>query len=709
MHAIARAAFRVGIRPSVTLLAAAFCLRAAAHNVEARYIQELPWALPHIERVVALGYSELGLNLDVSRGKLQTIAGRPCFVGNLAGLVIDRSFAFDIDEPVELTITYAPALTTTPIRVVWNSNGGIGQGAVEIRPEPGRTFRRASVTLERARFARFGTQGVDLAIGSAETEPESGLPQGKVALCGVELARSGKTPRPAAFGRIHLEVVDAASGRPSPVRVGLYDSTGRAPLPSDQALLVERFADKVRLLPVAPRAFWPSKNRVAFYVNGSYEAVVPSASYELVVARGPEYRVHQSRVDVLDGHTTEIQVRLERYADLPSEGWFSGDDHIHLARDRVADPAVWTQIAAEDVHVGNLLQMGNITGTYFEQPAWGKAGRFEQQGYLVASGQEDPRTGQLGHTIHHDLQSPIHLSEDSYFLYQRAFEEVHRQGGISGYAHLNGGWFNVRRGVALEVPFGHVDFLEVFQAGKLSTEIWYDFLNLGYRLVPSAGSDFPYTDLPGVVRGYVRVDHYDADAWYGAFRSGHTYVTNGPFLDLDVNGRGMGDELRVTRGTALKVTARARMNPDVDALERLEVVVLGDVVAVQPAHGGDQARVETTITADRSMWIAVRAYGDRHEEWNSTAAHSAPVYVVVDGQPTWRREKVAGLVERERSVLKEILAAPLVPTEDLEAFETGKLLLRQWPKQLPALKRRVAEADAKYRELLKHARSRSQP
>ena len=64
-----------------------------------------------------------------------------------------------------------------------------------------------------------------------------------------------------------------------------------------------------------------------------------------------------------------------------------GDD---LSRDQAVDLAVWGQIAAEDLYVGNLLEMGNITGTHFKQPAWGQAGRFERDGRVLVSGQEDP-------------------------------------------------------------------------------------------------------------------------------------------------------------------------------------------------------------------------------------------------------------------------------------------------------------------------------
>jgi hypothetical protein len=78
------------------------------------------------------------------------------------------------------------------------------------------------------------------------------------------------------------------------------------------------------------------------------------------------------------------------------------------------------------------------------------------------------------------------------------------------------------------------------------------------------------------------------------------------------------------------------------------------------------------------------------------------VYVVVDDEPTWNRARVP-LVKRERGILSELLSAPLVPTEDLEAFATSRLLREQWPKQRRVLERRVRQADDRYRALLRQA------
>jgi hypothetical protein len=499
-----------------------------------------------------------------------------------------------------------------------------------------------------------------------------------------------------------LAVVDARSARPVAARVGLYDAAGRIPLPSDAAAPVHRFADEVRLQWLNRRTFWPSENRQAFYVTGTYEARVPAGVLDLIVARGPEYRVARRKVEIRANETTAVRVQLDRYADLPAARWYSADSHVHLMRDQPADLNIWTQMAAEDVHLANLLEMGNIEGTYFKQPAWDRAGRFERDDYALVPGQEDPRTGMRGHTIHWNLKSHVHFEKEAFFHYDRVFERTRSQGALTGYAHL-GELFNGRRGLALDVPFGLVDFIEVLQGGRLNTDIWYSFLNLGYKVLPVAGADFPYfgPTLPGVERTYVKIEGpFSADAWYAGFRRGHAYVTNGPFLQLAVNGREMGHELHVTRGTSLEVVADARLNPDVDALDRVELVVLGDVAAQQRVDGSDHAHLQKTVTADHSMWIAVRAYGHHQEPQFTTVAHTAPIYVIVDDQPTWKADALQALVDYQRAQLNELLTVPIDPTSDLEAWETGDALVDEWPKQLPLLKPRIEEADKKYQQLL---------
>jgi hypothetical protein len=675
-----------------------------AHGRDARYTENISWKRDHFTRIFAASRSELGLSGSKRKVVMKTVGGLSCAVAGVIAFDVDDAYAYDIDEPVDVTLTYAPEFTTAPFAIGWDRNGGDGYGvSTDILPDAGAPLRRMTLRLDRARLAGQGILKADLAVGARN--------QGAIALCDIEIARSNTTKTPANTGRLQLDITDSVSGRATAARVGLYDVTGRTPLPADGALSVHRFADDARLQWLNRRTFWPSESRQAFYVSGSYRADVPAGTYDLVATRGPEYRAFRQKVEVRAGETRAARVTLERYADLPAGGWYSGDSHVHLMREQAADLNVWGQMAAEDVHLANLLEMGNIEGTYFKQPAWDQAGQFAKDGYALVPGQEDPRTGMRGHTIHWNLKQHVHFEREGFFQYHGVFERTRGQGALTGYAHL-GDAFNGRRGLALDVPFGLVDFIEVLQGGRLNTDVWYSFLNLGYKVLPVGGADYPYfgPTLPGVERTYVNIDGpFSAAAWFSAFRRGHAYVTNGPFLQFTINGRQMGEEIHVARGANLDVVADTQLNPDVDALHRLELVALGDVVAQAPANGHDRIHLRKQLTADRSMWLAVRAYGNHQEPQYTTVAHSAPIYVVVDDQPTWSIEAVPALVQYQRAQLRELLTVPVDPNADLEAWETGDTLVDQWPQQLPLLKPRIEDADRRYQQLLDRLRKSSHP
>ena len=715
---------------SIRILVAAVAMAAAvavapvppieAHGNEARMVDILNWKkLDHVTRVFGVNQAHLrGVPSTSIRPTIRVIDGETCIVGRLVAFDVDNTYAFDIDEPVSLTLTMASEYTW-PYTVGWDRNGGTGVGTQQITPAKGQKFEKVTLTLDRARLAGQGVQGSDIAIGA---------PNG-LGLCNIEISRSNATKPLPPPGTLQLTVKDAATGGLLPARIGIYDATGRAPLASTKSLMLQRFADDVRMLAVNDRTFWPSANRQAFYVDGRYDAQLPEGTYELVATHGIEYRGYRSTFTVTKDKTVPVTIELQRYTDMPSRGWYSGDSHIHVTRDEVADTNIWGFVAAENVHVGNLLEMGNVGNVYFKQPpVWGKASRFERDGHFIVSGQEDPRTGQMGHTIHFNIERPVHLKTEEYFMYDKVFEDVKKQGGISGFAHQ--GWRGgvsdglgpergqINRGVAILAPFGLIDFIEVLQGGDLNSDAWYWLLNMGFRVTPAAGTDWPYTDLPGVVRNYVKLDGpLNLDAWFAGFDAGRTYVTNGPFLDFTINGVQMGGELKVRKGAPLTIAAAASLNPDVDKLDKLELIVLGDVKDTEPARGSDKVAMTRQLTAERSMWVAVRAYGSRQRPADGgdgggrggngeTIAHSAPIYVVVDGEPTWKRDNLPALVSRIRGRLQRMLTDPIdSPISGNEPWETRLMLADQWLLQQPLLKPRVDAADALYQKLLdEHAK-----
>ena len=187
-----RAQAAVALTVVGALLALDGTLPVHAHGTEARRVELLSWTRDRIVRVIGANRSELGLNGSKVPTEIKTIGGRSCLFGDLFAFDVEDSYAFDIDEPVDVTITYAPEVTQ-PFTVAWDQNGGDGYGrSNEIRPERGAILRQATVRLERARLAGFGILRTDLAVAA----------RGGIAVCDIAVSRSGTTKAPAASGTV---------------------------------------------------------------------------------------------------------------------------------------------------------------------------------------------------------------------------------------------------------------------------------------------------------------------------------------------------------------------------------------------------------------------------------------------------------------------------------------------------------------------------
>jgi hypothetical protein len=446
---------------------------------------------------------------------------------------------------------------------------------------------------------------------------------------------------------LRVEIRDG-DGRLTEAAAGLYSAQRR---PSVPAAAIDFSSAGFYYQPVRYRnsryaKYWPGGDGFTrtFFVSGGFTMELPAGVYRLMASKGPEYLAVDRTISIAaDGNGVE-KVELRRWIDMSERGWHSGDCHIHYARaDKEADQRLllWTQ--AEDLRMANILRMGDVAQTYYEQYAYGKEGRFLHPRGALVTGQEDPRTGILGHTLSLNLQAPIRDAR-RYYLYSPVFDEARRQGGLAGYPHVGNDGFSVRRDMTINVPRGKVDFAEILEFAEVGTELYYEFLNLGFRLTAVAGSDVPWGRTVGESRVYAHTGaKFDPDQWFEAVKRGCTFVTAGPMLEFTVNGRLPGEQLEVVKGQALRVHAEAKVGSPQVPLSRLEIVANGDVVRfADPA--GNSAALDFELPADTSLWIAAR----------TTGAHTTPIYVVVDGKRHWKTSEVPALLERRLRVLDEI-------------------------------------------------------
>src|SRR4051812_10602693 len=253
-------------------------------------------------------------------------------------------------------------------------------------------------------------------------------------------------------------------------------------------------------------------------------------------------------------------MRLETVAGEGRGKWLSGDDHIHLTREPEDDDIFLRWLDAEDLSVANFLQLQRQIDAA-TQYGFGRKAEAKAPGVSIRSGHES-RSEFYGHVnilgpeelIRPLSVGPIYAnSPEAYPFPTVLFRKGRQLGATVGYAHFDGSMSHST--LPMDLALGSIDFLEVFQFGVLKTEPWYEILNAGFRVTGVAGSDFP-ANLPrarpwpraipllGPERTLVKVDADREgsayERWAEGVRSGAAVVSNGPLLELTINGRGPG-------------------------------------------------------------------------------------------------------------------------------------------------------------------------
>lgn len=492
----------------------------------------------------------------------------------------------------------------------------------------------------------------------------------RVTLAGLfvyAIVHSAQQTREAA---LRVSCVDATTGKPTPVRIRLENSHGVRPHVKG-ALTV---SDSAIPIPKQALALMWGRSDVAdgyalqpdgsFYADGGFDVMLQPGTYTITLSKGNEYLAQTHTVALKPGQRVTQKYALKRWINMPGQGWFSSDDHVHLRRSPRDDATILRWMQAEDVHVGNLLEMGDFWTTTFSQYAFGKKGRYSEGEYLLSSGQEEPRTPEIGHTISLGAEEFVRFRGD-YYSYGRVFDRVHELGGVTGFAH-QGISFHGYRGMVLNVLRQKVDFLELVQfcvpEGPLAVQHYYPFLDLGYKLTALAGSDFPWCGHGpmygfaeqcaqiGNARFYAYVGgEFSFEKWLDALKKGHTFATTGPVVLLHVNGHIPGDTIDVKRGSKLRITAEAFGDREQTPLSSLEIVAHGKVLRQASGQKADKLSVEFELPAERGIWIAARCKGGTGQ-----VAHTTPVYVTVDGGGFYNPDTAAQNIAASQQYLDDL-------------------------------------------------------
>ena len=376
----------------------------------------------------------------------------------------------------------------------------------------------------------------------------------------------------------------------------------------------------------------------SFIVHGVADLDLPPGSYTVIAEHGLEYERVEREIPVNDGRAADLRVPIRPWIRMRPRGWWSGDMHVHRAAEDAAAVA-----QAEDLNLSVLVN--RVKSEFFQPAHWpGQSITEVADGYWLSfRNVEDERRG--GSWMLDGLQAPLPLDHESGWFppgltYVRQARSQRRARDLLPWFDIDMPfWWEVPVMVALQPP-DSLDILhnQFMQYGIDQSEYWgrprdrtrfpgatgffdysmglyYRYLNLGYRIQPSAGTGTGVMPNPaGYDRVYAQIDGgFTIGKWYAAIRDGRSFVTNGPMLFIT-------STIGHTKAD-IEAAAEAR-----EPIDRMELLADGQIVTSIPAPAGAKRMTARFSLDPRSYsWCAVRCF--LRTPGNIRLAHSSPIYL----------------------------------------------------------------------------------
>ncbi len=506
--------------------------------------------------------------------------------------------------------------------------------------------------------------------------------------------------KPPALTLVRGEVLDAQTKQPLPCRLYIQDERGGWYFPDSAATTGSA-------LPYQKRN-WVNTNAVEMHTTLSahpFELALPPGHYTFTVERGKEYFADIREI-VVARDPLRLEFRLRRWIDLAKLGWYSGDTHVHRSLDELPN-----LLLAEDLNVAFPLSYWVTKG--FTAPSRGDknlGGAIEAVPVRVdATHVFYPRNTEYEIFT---LDGQRHTLGAVFVLNHKSAFELGAPpvGPIAARAHAEGALLDLDKHdwpwAMMLVPVMGVDLYELANNHIWRTEFgltnwstpaaafmrlpndgrsggerdwlsytlqnYYTLLNCGFRLRPTAGTANGVHPVPlGFGRVYVRLGkRFSYEDWFAGLNAGRSFVTTGPMVFAQVNGRDPGHKFKQAAKTrSYHVTGQVLSE---QPLRTIEIIVNGAVArALTPQNrttpaGACESAFQTSIDIAEGSWVAVRCFEER-PGGRVRFAHTGPSYIEVAGRPLRpRREEVEFLVRRVKDQIAR--SEPLLPPAALDEY-----------------------------------------
>ena len=522
---------------------------------------------------------------------------------------------------------------------------------------------------------------------------------------------------------MEVRIVDADTGGLLPHRVRILDGEGKYYPPEGHVEIdwPEWHTHNVSLEPDVSNR----KKAWAMIESGQFTVHLRARDGQtMLVEHGLEYERAKFPLNLAGeaGKTLTRTFKMPRGINMRSKGWMSADTHVH----NLAPLGALRQMKIEGIDYVNLmfigpghvlLRRGFVTGkpadvstkdhiVYVSQEV-----RDANQGHMTLLGMREPIRPIQGYTGR-ELDPNVKVLPNEPLNWE-VWEQMHRQGGLAFHAHY---LFWPGYGSAASAALGKLDGVEwlcpdiVVRGSQTRQNIvvpgfrrtgggamWYYMLNCGAKVPLIGGTDkMSAARVLGCTdRTYAKVASWDHPGFMDALRDGATFVTNGPLLDLAVDGKAIGSDLNFTGPGPFTVKVEGTCFTQ-RPIKYLHLIKDGQIIErVEVKDGQKSAGISRKVTFDRSGWLALRAGHTRPdpENWENTitAGHTGPIYVTLNGRLPADKASAAYLVARLDATVKWAREVAVWSSEEskakaLEGFREARAFYAA------ALKRATEEA-----------------
>ena len=136
-------------------------------------------------------------------------------------------------------------------------------------------------------------------------------------------------------------------------------------------------------------------------------------------------------------------------------------------------------------------------------------------------------------------------------------------------------------------------------------------------------------------------------------KSGNTFITNGPTIDLNANDHPMGATVELPSGGSLDIESTFTSFYPIHCAE---IAMNGRIIHRENYPEGKRAgAIRHRVNIDRDGWIAARLWGNQRDSFDqSIYAHSSPVYFACGRPPAERNESAQYFLNGIEDALKWI-------------------------------------------------------